>query len=133
MKKTWVVLYAEDEEDLREITAEMLQDRGFDVLSTSNGQEAFEIFSKNPNNIDVVLTDIVMPKMNGKILSDKIREIDLNTGIVFVSGYTRKELNENNESLPTNTRFYSKPFSIDKIEEVLIELAQAKRQISIEG
>ena len=127
METNLVVLYAEDEEELREITTEMLQEKGFKVLSTSNGQEAFELFSKDPDQIDVVLTDIMMPKMTGQVLSDKIREVNPNIGTVFVSGYTRRELHTHKNTLPENIRFYSKPFNIEKIKEDLIELAQTKR------
>lgn len=120
-KKPKVVLYAEDEEELKDLTAESLEDRGLEVLSANNGEEAFKLFLANEERIGVVLTDVVMPRMSGKVLFDKIRKKSPDMGFVFVSGYSRKELSEDEGALPKKTRFFSKPFDIEEVATVLVD------------
>ena len=116
-----IVLYAEDEEEVKDLTVQSLENRGLNVLSANNGEEAFELFSKNSDKIGVVLTDVVMPKMSGKVLFDKVREVSPHLGFVFVSGYSRRELSRDEGGLPKNTRFFSKPFDTEEVVSTLRE------------
>lgn len=125
--KKWAVLYAEDEEELKDLTVELLSSKGFNVLPAGDGEEALDVFSKNADGIGAVLTDVVMPKMNGKELFDKIRETDPRMGVVFISGYSRKELSKEESALPANTKFFSKPVNMDDIERTLVELIRVRR------
>ena len=125
--KKWAILYAEDEEELKDLTVEFLSSKGFKVLPASDGEEALEVFSKNADAIGVVLTDVVMPKMDGKALFDKVREVDPEMGVVFVSGYSRKELSKDGGVLPANTKFFSKPVNMDVVESSLVSLIKARR------
>lgn len=122
-----VVLYVEDEPELSELTVDLFEDKGFKVLLALNGKEALDIYKQHSSRIDVVLTDVVMPKMNGKVLCDNLREIDPNLGIVFVSGYSQTELTKGTGSLPENTKFHPKPFDIEDVTRSLVELGLKRR------
>jgi PAS domain S-box-containing protein len=82
-----VILYVEDEEVARQETAELLQVFFDKVFVATNGQEAFEIFKKNHDILDVVLTDINMPIMNGIELISNIRETNWDIPILVNTGF----------------------------------------------
>ena len=116
------LLYAEDEEELRELTTEMLQERGFRVIAAADGQEALDIYKGQPDKIGIVLTDVVMPKMTGKALFDTIRELDAEMGFIFISGYSRKQLSKDEGALPSRTKFLSKPVDFEEVVKAIKEL-----------
>ena len=84
-KKT--VLFVDDEEMLLEVGSLMLQRLGYNVLSTSRGQEAIEIFKKN--EIDVVILDMRMPGMNGDEVCQQLKNIKPKIKIILASGYVK--------------------------------------------
>ena len=82
------ILLVEDNEDLRESTRSMLERFGYEVIVASTGEEALAAFDERGSEIDLVMTDVVMPGMSGKRLADLIRERDPSSRVLFVSGYT---------------------------------------------
>jgi len=67
------VLIVEDEDAMREVARRMLERSGYQVLAVATGQEAVDIVTSQPASVDVLLTDVIMPKMLGKEVADRIR------------------------------------------------------------
>jgi PAS domain S-box-containing protein len=122
------ILIAEDEEQLRNLAHEILDSLGYSVMLAKNGQEALEIFKGNKDEIDLVVLDMVMPKMGGQEAYKKMREIRPELPILFITGYSSgiekikeflhyKELN-----------LLQKPFTVEslanKVREVLNQLGK---------
>jgi two-component system cell cycle sensor histidine kinase/response regulator CckA len=113
------ILLVEDEPVLLRMTSEMLRRQGFDVISAPDPSAALEL--AGVEQFDVVVTDVVMPKMSGAELADHIAETFPETRFVFVSGYTHEVINE--ARLGPTRRFLAKPFSsaelVDAVRGVL--------------
>ncbi len=112
------VLVVEDNEALQKLVVMLLEQKGHNVLSASNGLEGLMVYTSYRAHVDLVLTDIDMPQMDGIQLASRIRAQDPARKIVFMSGRAP----ENSGELG-NSRVLSKPFSPDKlfamIEDVL--------------
>ncbi len=88
------IIIVDDEPDLLETLADELEEEGFDVVKASNGQVALELLKKELSGLDsfdAILSDINMPVMNGLIMLQNIRQLGLNTPLVFLTGYADKE------------------------------------------
>jgi PAS domain S-box-containing protein len=81
------VLLVEDEEALRKVAARMLREHGYDVVTASNGIEGLERLVDDQRRFDIVLTDIVMPKMSGKDLADEVHRRYPDLAVLFMTGY----------------------------------------------
>ncbi|MDY0052223.1 MAG: response regulator, partial [Aliarcobacter sp.] len=81
------ILYVEDENDVREFTSRLLTSLLKNVYSARDGQEGLELYKENSNNIDLIITDINMPRMNGITMCEKIREQDKEIPIVITSAH----------------------------------------------
>lgn len=118
------ILLVEDDLTLLEMTRRMLEKTGYNVLPANGGGEALRLAGKNDVKIDLMLTDVVMPEMNGKELREQMLEIIPDTKVLFMSGYTSNVLGHNGV-LDKDYHFVSKPFSrkvlSDKIREMLDE------------
>ncbi len=82
------VLIVEDDETIRQLIFKILKPLGYTVLGASNGQEALDISATYEGNIDLLLTDVIMPGMNGRVLADKLKGGRPATKVVFMSGHT---------------------------------------------
>ncbi len=85
---TETVLVVEDEPQLRKLASRVLTARGFQVLEAKDGQEALRFFQEPSQTIDLVLTDVVMPTMGGRELSERLAKIRPDLRVIFMSGYT---------------------------------------------
>jgi two-component system cell cycle sensor histidine kinase/response regulator CckA len=121
-KNNETILLVEDEEIVRELTARILRDLGYEVFVASNGQEALEIASGNIGKIELVISDIVMPQMGGKELVDKLLLMKPQIKLIYISGYTENSI-VHQGVLDPNIDFLQKPFSYEaiaaKVREVL--------------
>ena len=81
------ILLAEDEEAVRKLTKIVLEEFGYTVIEASDGQEAVSKFMENKDRIDLFLTDIVMPGMNGREAYERIKKIKPGLKVLFASGY----------------------------------------------
>jgi PAS domain S-box-containing protein len=117
-----VVLLVEDEQSLREVGKELLEELGHTVIEASGGDEALDLCRARQGAIDILLTDVVMPTMNGRDLAEKVRELKPEIRVIYMSGYTAKAI-ENRGILEAGIPFLQKPFTLaslhDKITEVL--------------
>ena len=110
------ILLVEDEEGLRGLNARGLTSRGYTVLQAANGLEAVEAFDSYFGKIDLVVSDVVMPEMDGPTLLTKLRSRDPNVKIIFVSGYAEEAFEKH---LPEGEKykyhFLAKPFTLKQL------------------
>jgi two-component system cell cycle sensor histidine kinase/response regulator CckA len=109
-----IVLLVEDEDGLRALNARGLSSRGYTVLQAANGVEAIEILDKHGGNIDLVVSDVVMPEMDGPTLLKELRRRDPDIKFIFVSGYAEDAFAK---SLPEGPApdFLAKPFTLKQL------------------
>lgn len=116
------VLIVEDEDSIRRLGVRILEKMGYRVLSASAPIEAIHLVEQEANKIDLLLTDVVMPEMNGRDLANRLQEIDPNIKVLFMSGYTNNVI-VHRGVLDDGINFISKPFSQKelavKVHEVL--------------
>jgi CheY-like chemotaxis protein len=120
--KSAVILLAEDEDVLREFGNLILRKHGFHVLSARDGVEAMNVAEQFQRPLDLLFTDVVMPRMGGAELSRQFREKYPGTPVLFTSGYPRNILAESGLE-DTGLPFLQKPYTtqslLTKIREVL--------------
>ncbi|MGJ5181367.1 cell cycle histidine kinase CckA [Bradyrhizobium oligotrophicum] len=108
------ILLVEDEEGLRALNARGLRSRGYSVIEASNGIEAMEALEECNGELDLVVSDVVMPEMDGPTLLKVMREKNPEIKIIFVSGYAEDAFEK---SLPENQQFafLPKPFTLSQL------------------
>jgi two-component system, cell cycle sensor histidine kinase and response regulator CckA len=108
------VLLVEDEDAVRSFAARALGQRGYQVLEASTGTEALDVFESHQGDVDLVVSDVVMPEMDGPTLMEKLRRDRPDLKIIFISGYAedsfRKHLAENEDFM-----FLQKPFDLKEL------------------
>jgi two-component system, cell cycle sensor histidine kinase and response regulator CckA len=110
------ILLVEDEEGLRGLNARGLTSRGYTVLQAANGFEAIEAFDSHFGKIDLVVSDVVMPEMDGPTLMTKLRSRDPDVKIIFVSGYAEEAFEKNlPEGEKDRYNFLAKPFTLKQL------------------
>ena len=117
------VLLVEDEAALRMLAAESLKRLGYSVLQAGNGLEALKIAEQHPGKIDIVVTDVVMPRMGGPELVEKLRAQRAEIGVIFMSGYTETAVIEN-ATVSSGAFLLNKPFSTELLARKISELQQ---------
>jgi PAS domain S-box-containing protein len=105
-----LVLVVEDEAALREVTRRTLAENGYRVLTAATGQEAIDAVAASADRIDVLLTDVVMPGMQGREVAERIRELQPGIGVLFMSGYTQGLLSTQGVLQP-GINLIEKPFT----------------------
>lgn len=125
------ILLVEDEESLRELTRNLLRQSGYTVLEADSGAQAVSIASDHSKKIDLLLTDVVLPDMNGAALAGRISQKCPDVKVLFMSGYT-DDVATVQGILSAGTFFLQKPFDPDglkcRVREVLDSLPRyAKR------
>jgi two-component system cell cycle sensor histidine kinase/response regulator CckA len=112
------ILLVEDEEGLRALGARELTSRGYTVLQAGSGQEALEIAEQRNGAIDLVVSDVVMPEMDGPTMFGELRKRGVKAKVIFVSGYAEDAFDKN---LPRGEEFafLAKPFSLKQLVEAV--------------
>lgn len=113
-----VILLVEDEDAVRALNARMLVSRGYTVHEAASGVEALDTFLKHDGKIDLVVSDVVMPEMDGPTLLGELRQRNPATRVVFVSGYAEEAFRKN---LPEGEEFHflPKPFTMKQLVETV--------------
>jgi two-component system cell cycle response regulator CpdR len=110
------ILLAEDDESMRGFLERALAKAGYEVIAFANGKEAHERLQEEP--FSLLLTDIVMPQMDGIELARRASELDPLIKIMFITGFAAVTLNTNSRA-PKNARVLSKPFHLkDLVREI---------------
>ncbi len=103
------ILLAEDDDDMRKFLVKALQNASYDVVSFSNGMEAYERLKEEP--FTLLLTDIVMPEMDGIELARRAADLDPDLKIMFITGFAAVALNPDSQA-PKDAKVLSKPFHL---------------------
>ena len=108
------ILLVEDEEGLRQLNARGLSSRGYTVLEAANGVEAIDVLERHQGNVDLVVSDVVMPEMDGPTLLRELRSRNPALKIIFVSGYAEDAFQKH---LPADGQFafLAKPFTLKQL------------------
>lgn len=119
------ILLVEDEDGLRALNARGLRSRGYSVIEAANGVEALEAFAEKDGAVDLVVSDVVMPEMDGPTLLKEMRSRSPELKIIFVSGYAEDAFEK---SLPENQQFafLPKPFTLTQLVAAVKETMTAK-------
>ncbi|HYI93904.1 MAG TPA: response regulator, partial [Bryobacteraceae bacterium] len=116
------ILVAEDEDGVRHIVTQMLREQGYTVLTANGGAEAIQIATAHSGPVQLLVSDVVMPRMSGPELAQRLRGLRPEMRVLFVSGYTDSEIVREGELEP-GTDFLQKPFTREqlasKVREVL--------------
>ncbi|MGA7161468.1 MAG: response regulator [Bacteroidota bacterium] len=117
-----MILIVEDNDAMRELLKTILQNDGHMVISASDGLEAIEYYKTEGKKIELIITDIEMPKLNGVEAYRQIKKINSGVKVIFVSGTLNKKLEE---QLKTDgiVGFFQKPYApadiLTKVREIL--------------
>jgi len=110
------ILLAEDDGDMRRFLVKALQNAGYVVASFDNGLSAYNRLREEP--FELLLTDIVMPEMDGIELARRATELDPEIKVMFITGFAAVALNPDNQA-PSQAKILSKPFHLrDLVNEV---------------
>jgi len=116
------VLVVEDEVNLRRLTRQFLENQGYTVLEAADGAAAVQICVAHQGIIHLLLTDVIMPGMNGRELAQRVSEIRPNMKVLYMSGYTENAIGHNG-TLDAGITLLQKPFTLHalkaKVREVL--------------
>ena len=121
---TETILLVEDEELVRNLSREILETCGYTVMEAENGAEAFSICEANACQIDLLMTDVVMPQMGGRELAEKLTARLPNLRILFTSGYNDNAVVRHGVT-EVNVNFIQKPFTFDALARKVRELLDA--------
>jgi CheY-like chemotaxis protein len=119
---TETILLVEDETNLRYLARQFLEKQGYRVIEAADGAIAMQIAVAHEGMIHLLLTDVIMPGMNGRELAQRVSEIRPNTKVLYMSGYTENVIGHNG-TLDAGVRLLQKPFTLSslksKVREVL--------------
>jgi two-component system cell cycle sensor histidine kinase/response regulator CckA len=121
---TETILLAEDEQDVRELAREFLESGGYTVLEAHHGQEALRVAAQHSGNIDLLVTDMVMPGMTGQQLAARLQQQHAGLSVIYMSGYSEHAATEAAQSV-SNLRLLTKPFSRNAILRAVREVLGA--------
>lgn len=122
------VLLTDDQEDVRRVARLMLERAGVRVIEAPTPASAILLAKKHRDEIDILVTDVVMPKMGGKELSVEVRKVCPTIGVLFVSGYFAEELSAR-ELLGDGANFLMKPFDGRTLIARIAELVSAQHSV----
>ena len=108
------VLLVEDENFVREVTGEILQSAGYRVLKARNAAEAMRAFRQHRDEVQLLLTDVVMPGQNGCGLAHDLRDMRPSLRTIFISGYPENLVTRNGPQ-PPGVSYLPKPFSAESL------------------
>ncbi len=123
---TETILIAEDHEDILNLTCRGLEDLGYVVLAARNGREALDLFSKTPEQIDIVLLDMQMPEVDGETSLERIRRIRQDAKVIVASGYVDTETRTRIKNLGAK-EVLQKPYQMDKLSATIRTILDARK------
>jgi two-component system, cell cycle sensor histidine kinase and response regulator CckA len=118
---TATILLTEDEQDVREVAREFLESGGYTVIEARDGAEALGLVEKHKGAINLLITDMVMPRMTGLELAARLKESQPGLRMLYMSGYSERAVEESMQPDPS-IRLLSKPFSRSALLRAVHEL-----------
>jgi two-component system cell cycle sensor histidine kinase/response regulator CckA len=115
------ILLVEDEDAVRAFASRALASRGYTVIEASTGEQALELIEARNAEFDLVLSDVVMPEMDGPTLLKEMRKRGIATKVIFISGYAEDAFAKNLEG-HSDFAFLPKPFSLKQLAEAVKEV-----------
>ncbi len=116
------ILVVEDEDSVRAFAVRALTSRGYTVLEANSGEVGLEVIERDKDGFELVLSDVVMPEMDGPSMLAELRKRGVTTKVIFMSGYAEDAFERNLEN-PDDFAFLQKPFSlkqlIEKVKDVM--------------
>ena len=126
------ILLAEDDNDMRRFLVKALEKAGYEVSSFDNGASAYDRLREEP--FSLLLTDIVMPEMDGIELARRATELDPDLKVMFITGFAAVALNPNSKA-PKDAKVLSKPFHlrdlVDEVNKMLAGLRPVRQLVTI--
>jgi CheY-like chemotaxis protein len=118
------VLLTEDEEPVRRLTKMILEMNGYQVLEAASGDEALSIYKQHGGHIELIITDVVMPKMGGRELAQSLVALTPGVKVLYLSGYTDDAIVRHG-LLDQRLAFLQKPFTPDSLLRKMREVLDA--------
>ncbi len=118
---TETILVVEDEANLRYLARQYLEKQGYKVIEAADGAVAMQIAVAHEGVIHLLLTDVIMPGMNGRELAQRISEIRPNVKVLYMSGYTENVVGHNG-TLEAGVRLLQKPFNLRDLKNIVREV-----------
>lgn len=116
------ILLCEDDDIVRRLTTTVLRGAGYTVLEGASGDEAVELSRQNEGRIDLLITDIIMPEMNGRALADALRALRPGIAVLYMSGYAQEVISQQ-AAVEPGVEFLTKPFEprqlLTRVREIL--------------
>ena len=119
---TETILVAEDDEMVLQLTKDALEDAGYTVLTAVDGEDALSLFEENADAIDLMLLDVVMPKLGGRVVFERIHKEHPQVRVLFASGYSMNAIHTNfvlDEGLTLLQKPHNRAELLRKVREVL--------------
>jgi CheY-like chemotaxis protein len=116
---TETILVVEDRQEVRELAREILESNGYEVIEARDPMEALSIAAQHPAPIDLLLTDLVMPQMNGLELAKRLKSLRPEIQVLYMSGFV--------SSGTLTAKLVKKPFEPDTLTEKVREVLDASR------
>jgi two-component system, cell cycle sensor histidine kinase and response regulator CckA len=121
MQNSGTILVVENGEILRPLICEILRKEGYNVLEAQDGDQALLVWQRHQGPIDLVLTDVVMPHMSGKELAERLRLLQPEIKVIYMSGYESSIFASGNK-FGTDTVFLQKPFRPAELNKMVKDL-----------
>lgn len=115
------ILLVEDEESVRMFSARALSTTGYEVFEAGSGEEALEVLEEINGKVDLIISDVVMPEMDGPTLLTHVRKLYPELRVIFVSGYAEESVRQGLED-DRSVEFLPKPYTLDQINSKVKEV-----------
>jgi CheY-like chemotaxis protein len=120
---TETILLVEDEEMVRELVSEVLSQSGYTVIEAEDGEEALERFAEQEGHVDLLVTDVLMPRMGGKELAERAKAANPDLKVLFMTGFSDEAAKQ--QGLWVDEFAYiQKPFTVNSISEKVREVME---------
>jgi len=116
-----LILLADDEQGVREVMTEVLESFGYSVLAAEDGLKAIELFQTQQDKVAIALLDMVMPHLSGMQLASKIREINPDLPVIFLTGYDQSNALNSTKAIG-NSDIFTKPVNFDVLSHSIRQL-----------
>ena len=120
--KPKTIMVVDDNPNVRSVVVEMLSSEGHRIIEANDGMDAIDKYSKNIDVVDIIVTDVVMPKRNGLNFILDVRKINKKVKVIFISGYDETNHVAVKMLLNSNTKLMYKPFSPDDLYSTIYDM-----------